>query len=148
MSWRALLSTVFQELRITYCVESPKSFGVKNFFHKNYAELKLLNPRLPIALRSAPKAEAKIIARYTWGIERMVKLDGKSETEVEDALRKLLELKTHPSQEQIPKIPDIVSDFSYEMEHGDERLDEIPPKTDPLTGKLYSSISDFKRRQY
>jgi len=64
MSWRARLSVSLRELRILHC-NSDVSKGVREFLHANYSNLKMLNPNLPILVRSyeSPTEEEAASAR-------------------------------------------------------------------------------------
>ncbi|ELR14480.1 mitochondrial ribosomal protein l51 / s25 / cib8 domain containing protein [Acanthamoeba castellanii str. Neff] len=112
MSWRARLSTNMQELRFIMCTTSPNSGGVRSFLDSNYAELKKLNPRLPILMRTGEQAPPKVYARYDWGEERGFDLHNATEKEVEDRVRELTLMgeKMEKSFESIPKDRDLIDE--------------------------------------
>eukprot|EP01121_Diplochlamys_sp_Union-15-3_P006757 TRINITY_DN1727_c1_g1_i1.p1 TRINITY_DN1727_c1_g1~~TRINITY_DN1727_c1_g1_i1.p1 ORF type:complete len:133 (+),score=20.85 TRINITY_DN1727_c1_g1_i1:48-446(+) len=97
MSWRARLSRNLQEIRILFntrvsgneTLPAEDSVGVVNFINKNYAELKHLNPRLPILIRNGPDATPRLWARYDYGAEAYRDIAFSNE---EDILEKLKEL--------------------------------------------------------
>lgn len=56
----------------------------------SYPEIKRANPLLPILVREAPGAEARLVARFEKGAERSVSLQGAaSAADVERALQEL-----------------------------------------------------------
>jgi NADH dehydrogenase (ubiquinone) 1 alpha subcomplex subunit 2 len=87
MAWRAKLSTSLQELRIHLCQTSPASKVTRDFIVKNYKELKSLNPRLPILIRECSGIQPRLWARYDYGVERSVVLDGLTESEIDAKLK-------------------------------------------------------------
>lgn len=56
MSWKAGLSRQLPVLRFFCCEKSPSSRGVLNWYKENYEELKILNPTLPLLLRTTENA--------------------------------------------------------------------------------------------
>ncbi|GAM24135.1 hypothetical protein SAMD00019534_073100 [Acytostelium subglobosum LB1] len=89
MSWRALLSHNLQEVRICFCQTNQSSDGLRNFITKNYADLKRLNPRLPLMIRETHGIEPVIYARYDWGQEENRVVTNMSEQQVEEKLKEL-----------------------------------------------------------
>ncbi|KAF9571820.1 ndufa2, NADH:ubiquinone oxidoreductase 10.5kD subunit [Mortierella alpina] len=53
-----------KELRVHFCQTSPASNGIRQFVASNYTAVKAANPNLPILIREAKGAEAKIFARF------------------------------------------------------------------------------------
>ncbi|XP_024356910.1 NADH dehydrogenase [ubiquinone] 1 alpha subcomplex subunit 2 [Physcomitrium patens] len=90
MSWRGKLSQVVQELRIHCCQTSPASTVTRNFIQRNYADLKALNPTLPILIRECSGVQPRIWARYDNGVERSVALDGLTEQQIDALLEKIV----------------------------------------------------------
>eukprot|EP00192_Tetraselmis_astigmatica_P016922 CAMPEP_0117677426 /NCGR_PEP_ID=MMETSP0804-20121206/16738_1 /TAXON_ID=1074897 /ORGANISM="Tetraselmis astigmatica, Strain CCMP880" /LENGTH=100 /DNA_ID=CAMNT_0005486707 /DNA_START=77 /DNA_END=379 /DNA_ORIENTATION=+ len=82
MAWRGLLSKSMNELRIQVCQTSAGSAGAREFVFQSYPELKKLNPTLPILVREAAGTEAKLWARFDFGVEKSVKVEGMSKAEV------------------------------------------------------------------
>ena len=68
------------------CQQSAASSGVRNFVLNNYATVKASNPDFPFIVREAVGAEPCVMARYEYGIERRVYLQGANENEVADVV--------------------------------------------------------------
>ncbi|KAF9349086.1 MAG: thioredoxin-like protein [Benniella sp.] len=79
-----------KELRVHFCQTSPASNGLRQFVASNYAAVKAANPNLPILVREAKGAEARIFARFEHGQEKKIVLDGLSAKEVEQQLASLV----------------------------------------------------------
>lgn len=90
MAWKQALSKSMQELRIHLCQTSPASQGVREFIVSNYAEMKKANPHFPILVREAAGAEAKLIARYDFGVEKAVSVQGSAPGAVLSSLESLI----------------------------------------------------------
>eukprot|EP00128_Syssomonas_multiformis_P002686 Colp12_sorted_trinity150504_noHs@32337 len=90
MSWRPLLSKNLHELRIHVCQNSSSSQGLRDFVRNNYVELKKANPTFPILVRECEGVEPRILARYDYGVEKMVTLQDKSEKEVAALVEQLV----------------------------------------------------------
>ncbi|KAF8963470.1 hypothetical protein BGZ46_000956 [Entomortierella lignicola] len=78
-----------KELRVHFCQTSAASNGLRQFVASNYTAVKAANPHLPILIREAKGAEAKIFARFEHGQEKKIVLDGLSAKEVEQKLEAL-----------------------------------------------------------
>lgn len=89
--WRGKLSPAIREIRLHVCKESPLSEGARNHFLNNYEILQSLNPNLDILLRDAVGTDAKLFARYCWGKEHMIPLNGLTEAEVDQAWKDIYE---------------------------------------------------------
>jgi NADH dehydrogenase (ubiquinone) 1 alpha subcomplex subunit 2 len=63
--------------------------NTSDFVLNAYPEIKRANPLLPILVREAPGAEARLVARFARGAERSVSVQGKSAADVERALQDL-----------------------------------------------------------
>ncbi|XP_072992294.1 NADH dehydrogenase [ubiquinone] 1 alpha subcomplex subunit 2 [Typha latifolia] len=90
MAWRGHLSRNLKELRFLYCQSSPGSTQTREFVHRNYKDLKTLNPKLPILIRECSGVEPQIWARYDIGVERYVRLDGLTEAQISKKLEELV----------------------------------------------------------
>ncbi|RYR40054.1 hypothetical protein Ahy_A09g045717 [Arachis hypogaea] len=64
----------------------------RTFVEKNYKELKTLNPKLPILIRECSGAEPQLWARFDFGVEKGIKLEGLSEAQISKALEDLFKL--------------------------------------------------------
>ncbi|GLC40564.1 hypothetical protein PLESTB_000044400 [Pleodorina starrii] len=90
MAWRNALSKSMQELRIHLCQASEASQGVREFVVSNYAEMKKANPHFPILVRECAGAEAKLTARYDFGAEKSVSVQGANSATVLSKLQELI----------------------------------------------------------
>lgn len=90
MAWRGHLSRNLKELRFLFCQTSPASSETREFVHRNYKDLKTLNPKFPILIRECSGIEPQIWARYDMGCERCVSLDGLKEAEINKKLEELV----------------------------------------------------------
>ena len=79
-----------QELRFHLCQTSKGSEGVRNFLMSSYKHLKAASPTTPVLIREASGIEGKLYARYDYGVEKCVKLEGLDAKEVEKCLRDLV----------------------------------------------------------
>eukprot|EP00252_Welwitschia_mirabilis_P020380 TRINITY_DN4994_c0_g1_i1.p1 TRINITY_DN4994_c0_g1~~TRINITY_DN4994_c0_g1_i1.p1 ORF type:complete len:101 (-),score=12.37 TRINITY_DN4994_c0_g1_i1:420-722(-) len=98
MAWRAQLSRYLKELRIHLCQTSPASAPLRNFISLNYKDLKTLNPTFPILIRECSGVEPRIWARYNYGVERSVALDGLTEDQITQKLEELVKIGINMSQ--------------------------------------------------
>ncbi|KAJ7979700.1 NADH dehydrogenase [ubiquinone] 1 alpha subcomplex subunit 2-like [Quillaja saponaria] len=92
MAWRGHLSRNLKELRILLCQTSPASSNVRTFVENNYKDLKTLNPKLPILIRECSGVEPQLWARYDLGVERGIRLEGFTETQILKALEDLVKV--------------------------------------------------------
>jgi len=83
------IPTHVKELRLHLCQTSAASQGVRDFIETCYVDLKKQNPKFPILIRECSGVTPKAYARYGFGKEASVSLDGMSKTEVEATLHKL-----------------------------------------------------------
>ncbi|XP_010910164.2 NADH dehydrogenase [ubiquinone] 1 alpha subcomplex subunit 2 [Elaeis guineensis] len=90
MAWRGHLSRNLKELRFLYCQTSSASTQAREFVHRNYKDLKTLNPKLPILIRECSGVEPQLWARYEMGVERCVRLDGLTEAQINKKLEELV----------------------------------------------------------
>ncbi|KAJ3087851.1 ndufa2, NADH:ubiquinone oxidoreductase 10.5kD subunit [Quaeritorhiza haematococci] len=91
MSWRSSLSKNIQELRVHLCQTSKGSQGVRDFVGNHYLKIKAANPNLKFMVREASGVEARLFARYPYGVERKISLENLTETDVEKKLQTLAE---------------------------------------------------------
>ncbi|KAH6766182.1 NADH-ubiquinone oxidoreductase B8 subunit [Perilla frutescens var. hirtella] len=89
MAWRGQLSRNLKELRILFSPNSPSSSSTRAFIENNYKDLKTKNPKLPILIREATGIEPQLWARYDYGSERGIPLEGLSEEQISKALEDL-----------------------------------------------------------
>ncbi|GIL79908.1 hypothetical protein Vretimale_12530 [Volvox reticuliferus] len=98
MAWRNALSKSMQELRIHLCQASEASKGVREFVVSNYAEMKKANPHFPILVRECAGTDAKLTARYDFGVEKSVSVQGADSAAVLSKLQELIK-----AGEKMPK---------------------------------------------
>ncbi|KAF3453378.1 hypothetical protein FNV43_RR03818 [Rhamnella rubrinervis] len=92
MAWRGQLSQNLKELRILLCQSSPSSSTARAFVEKNYKDLKTLNPKFPILIRECRGIEPQMWARFDFGVERGVRLEGLSEAQISKTLEDLVKV--------------------------------------------------------
>ena len=68
----SLLSKGVRELRFIMCQQSATSNGVRQYVLNNYNSIKASNPNFPFIVREAEGAQACVMARYDFGVERRV----------------------------------------------------------------------------
>ena len=66
------------------------SQGARDFVLSSYQELKKANPKLPILVRESEKAEAKLTARYDFGAETAVSVEGMDKAGITKQLEELV----------------------------------------------------------
>ena len=76
--------------RIHFCQTGPGSQGVREFVKRNYKDLKVKNPTLPILIRECSGVEAKAWMRFGQGVEKSATLEGMDAAGVDKALAALL----------------------------------------------------------
>eukprot|EP00892_Ulva_mutabilis_P012551 jgi/Ulvmu1/9669/UM055_0007.1 len=92
-SWGAL-SKGLRELRVHICQTGQGSAGVREFVKTQYAKMKTANPGFPFLIREAEGTPAAMTARYDFGVEKSVSLEGKSASEVMKELEGLVKSAT------------------------------------------------------
>jgi len=90
MSWYTSLSSKLRELRFVCCQVSGHSQGVRDFVTTNYAKVKETNPTFPFIVRECNDAIPLVIARYDFGVEKKVCLEGHSEQQINQVVQDLL----------------------------------------------------------
>ncbi|KAI8466077.1 MAG: NADH:ubiquinone oxidoreductase 11 kDa subunit [Monoraphidium minutum] len=88
--WSKVLSQSLQELRVHLCQTSPASKGIREFLIGNYTEMKKANPDFPILVRECSGAEAKLVARYDFGVEKSVSIQDLDSGAVAAKLQELI----------------------------------------------------------
>mmetsp|Transcript_15731 Transcript_15731/g.20541 ORF Transcript_15731/g.20541 Transcript_15731/m.20541 type:complete len:221 (-) Transcript_15731:199-861(-) len=73
MSWKAGLSRNLPILRFFCCSESPSSKGVFKWFNDNYHELKMLNPAMPILLRTNENCMPAVTTELDFGTDDVLR---------------------------------------------------------------------------
>lgn len=94
MSWKASLSRHLPVIRFFGCPKSPASRGVIGWYSKNYEELKILNPTMPLMLRCADNAMPAITTELSFTtshlLQYMLQNDRFKSQERADAAKKYL----------------------------------------------------------
>ncbi|KAL0035912.1 hypothetical protein WJX77_007660 [Trebouxia sp. C0004] len=90
MAWRSALSKNLQELRVHLCQKGDASQGARDFVLSQYQHLKKANPKFPILVRECSGAEAKLTARYDFGVERSVPINGLDSDAILSKLQELV----------------------------------------------------------
>ena len=90
MSWRTTISKNLQELRFQFCQTSEGSKGVRDFIFAHYQEMKKANPRFPFLIRECERLPARAIARFDYGKEIPVPLDGLDKDAVDKRLAEVV----------------------------------------------------------
>ncbi|TIB78618.1 hypothetical protein E3Q22_02552 [Wallemia mellicola] len=85
------LPTAIKEIRLIGCQTGNRSEGLsRQFIKSSYPALKQSNPHLPILVREASGAPARAFARFEYGLEKNVTLEGLSAGEVTKQIEGLL----------------------------------------------------------
>ncbi|EIM22099.1 NADH dehydrogenase, alpha subcomplex, subunit 2 [Wallemia mellicola CBS 633.66] len=85
------LPTAIKEIRLVGCQTGNRSEGLsRQFIKSSYPALKQSNPHLPILVREASGAPARAFARFEYGLEKNVTLEGLSAGEVTKQIEGLL----------------------------------------------------------
>ncbi|KAL3149070.1 hypothetical protein ABBQ32_001914 [Trebouxia sp. C0010 RCD-2024] len=90
MAWRSAISKNLQELRVHLCQKGDASKGARDFVLSQYQHLKKVNPKFPILIRECSGAEARLIARYDFGVEHAVPIDGLDSKTIASKLQDLV----------------------------------------------------------
>eukprot|EP00889_Picochlorum_renovo_P005431 jgi/Picre1/32461/NNA_007807.t1 len=90
-AWKSALSKNLQELRLLVSTTSPGSKGLREFVENSYLELKKSNPLFPILVREKTDVDATVIARYEYGVEQAVRVEGMDQGQVAKAVQGLVE---------------------------------------------------------
>ena len=82
MSWHRALAGKIRELRLVCCQTSPHSEGIRSFISKNYSQVKDQAPGFPFIVRECENAIPLVVARYDFGVEKKVCVEGFSENTI------------------------------------------------------------------
>mmetsp|Transcript_10063 Transcript_10063/g.25093 ORF Transcript_10063/g.25093 Transcript_10063/m.25093 type:complete len:95 (-) Transcript_10063:1131-1415(-) len=89
-AWRKLITANVRELRFHFSQTSQGSKGLRDFVQSNYKELKTANPTFPFLVRECEGVEAKVWARYDFGVEKSLSVEGMDATKVEKSVQQLV----------------------------------------------------------
>lgn len=87
MSWRARFSPGCGVITTYINPKDPQCFGVRNWFRKNLPELQLLNPCTNFQVQELNFGEPKMMVGYGEMDQRMIRLAGATEEEMEDIMQ-------------------------------------------------------------
>merc|ERR1711935_265815 len=90
MSWKTSAGSKLKELRFVFCQVSDRSLGARNFVAQNYLEVKKASPNFPFIVRECEGADALVIARYRFGVEKKEYVSGMTEGEIETIVTDLV----------------------------------------------------------
>ncbi|KAK9380140.1 thioredoxin-like protein [Kockiozyma suomiensis] len=79
-----------KELRFHFCQTGEASTPLRSFLAKSYPVMKKHNPYTPILVREAAGVPPQLIARFEFGKELKLPLDGVSSAELESAIEKFV----------------------------------------------------------
>mmetsp|Transcript_20207 Transcript_20207/g.42318 ORF Transcript_20207/g.42318 Transcript_20207/m.42318 type:complete len:224 (+) Transcript_20207:241-912(+) len=131
MSWKASLSRHLPVVRFFGCPKSPASRGIIGWYSKNYEELKMLNPTMPLLLRCSDNAMPAITTELSFTTSHlltyMLQTDKFASPERADAAVKFL---------------GYLSDPALKKEYQTERWNS--PGFDPMRPFLEEEHPDWK----
>ncbi|KOS20868.1 NADH-ubiquinone oxidoreductase 10.5 kDa subunit [Escovopsis weberi] len=90
MSAKYAFTKSLKEVRFLFCQTSEHSSAVRSFLQKAYPTMKKHNPDTPILMRAAAGTVPRVFARYEFGAEKAQSLDGLSDSQVEEAVTRLV----------------------------------------------------------
>ncbi|QDS70211.1 hypothetical protein FKW77_006929 [Venturia effusa] len=79
-----------KELRFHLCQTSEHSAAARQFLLRTYPTMKKHNPETPIMIREALDVTPKVWARYEFGREKMVPLNGMDDKAIETKVTELV----------------------------------------------------------
>ncbi|KAK9453637.1 thioredoxin-like protein [Dipodascopsis uninucleata] len=79
-----------KELRFHLCQTGQSSSGLRTFLDRAYPVMKKHNPYTPILIREAQGIQPQVIARFEFGKEIKLPLEGINEKELEVTLEKFV----------------------------------------------------------
>lgn len=86
MSWRARFSPNVGAIVVFINPKDPHCFGVRNWWRTNLTELQILNPACNFSIQELSFGEPQMFVTYSPLDQRVVRLAGATEDEVEDIM--------------------------------------------------------------
>jgi hypothetical protein len=86
MSWRCRLTPAVQSVTCFLNPKDPLCFGVRNFWRKNMAEIRQLNPTMGLHFMETTVGEPVMQVIYTPVDYRFIRIAGATEEEIEDIM--------------------------------------------------------------
>ncbi|KAF2839898.1 NADH dehydrogenase, alpha subcomplex, subunit 2 [Patellaria atrata CBS 101060] len=80
-----------RELRFLLCQTSDHSAATRSFLTRTYPTMKKHNPHTPIMIREALNVQPVVYARYEFGKEKKVSLDGLDDKGIEQKVTELVQ---------------------------------------------------------
>ncbi|KAH8823345.1 thioredoxin-like protein [Flagelloscypha sp. PMI_526] len=80
-----------REIRVLMSQNGAPSAGTRQWILSKYPTIKQHNPDFPVLIREAEGTPARVFARFEYGVERHVELDGLTATDVESKVTQLLQ---------------------------------------------------------
>merc|ERR1711977_802317 len=79
-----------KELRFHLCQKSDHSAAARQFLLRTYPTMKKHNPHTPILIREALDVQPKVWARYEYGKEKAIELNGLDDKAIESKVTELV----------------------------------------------------------
>ncbi|KAF4124742.1 NADH dehydrogenase (ubiquinone) 1 alpha subcomplex subunit 2 [Geosmithia morbida] len=86
MPSRYAFTKSLKEVRFLFCQTSEQSAAVRSFLTRAYPTMKKNNPQIPILIREAAGTLPKVYARYEFGNEKGLSLEGLSDKQIEETV--------------------------------------------------------------
>ncbi|KAK9465766.1 thioredoxin-like protein [Lipomyces arxii] len=90
MAGKYVFPKVLKELRFNMCQTGESSSDLRTFLTRAYPVMKKHNPYIPILIREAAGVSPQVTARYEFGKEVKLSLDGVAPAELESTLEKFI----------------------------------------------------------
>ncbi|KAF2430323.1 NADH dehydrogenase, alpha subcomplex, subunit 2 [Tothia fuscella] len=90
MASKYAFATGLKELRFHLCQTSEHSAAARQFLIRTYPTMKKHNPHTPIMIREALDIQPKVWARYEFGKEKMLPLNGLDDKAIETKVTELV----------------------------------------------------------
>jgi hypothetical protein len=134
MSWRGRFSPNVGCIATFINPKDPACFGVRSWWRTNLPELQLLNPMTTFSIQELSFGEPYMFVNYSPNDQRLVRLAGATEEEVEDILEACVNYgQNHAIIERPrtddggdPLIMDYINSFGY-TESFMSKIDVTPP---------------------
>ncbi|KAF2669073.1 NADH dehydrogenase, alpha subcomplex, subunit 2 [Microthyrium microscopicum] len=91
MASKYAFNSALRELRFHLCQTADHSAAARSFLMKSYPTMKKHNPSTPILIREASGTEPKVWARFEFGKEKMLPLNGLDEKAIESQVTELVQ---------------------------------------------------------
>lgn len=75
---------------MSFCQKGDASQGARDFVLTQYQHLKKANPKFPILIRECSGVEARLTARYDFGVEHSIPINGLDSSAITSKLQELV----------------------------------------------------------